>query len=205
MTRALIKRIFGSCIFLSTFISVNANELQLIIKDCDTCHGKNGVSTIDEFPTIAGFSSFYLDDNLRIYRDKARFCEKESFPSGEKKGQSTTMCELSEKMTDEVIQQLADHYASQPFVAAKQAFDQGKAEIGKKVHERYCEKCHANGGSDNADDAGVLAGQWMHYLKETFEHYDSGEREQPKKMKEKYNELDAEMKEALLHFYASQQ
>ena len=88
---------------------------------------------------------------------------------------------------------------------AKQEFNAQQAEMGQKIHDRHCEKCHAEGGSSAEDDAGILAGQWRPYLEQAFEAYSSGDREMPKKMKPKYEKLDAAEIEALIHYYASQQ
>ncbi len=73
---------------------------------------------------------------------------------------------------------------------------------------KYCEKCHADGGSSAEDDAGILAGQWQPYLKWTLDDYNSGDREMYKKMAKKMNKmLKKEGDEGitqLLHYYAGQ-
>ena len=86
-----------------------------------------------------------------------------------------------------------------------QPFDGAKAAIGKKIHDTACEKCHSEGGSLAEDEAGMLAGQWMPYLKETFAQFTKGARPQAEKMKVKFNALKPEEQDALLHYYASQQ
>jgi cytochrome c553 len=51
-----------------------------------------------------------------------------------------------------------------------------------------------------------MAGQWMPYLQQVFEDYSSGEREMiEKKMREKFDSLSDEDKQALIHFYGSLQ
>jgi len=83
--------------------------------------------------------------------------------------------------------------------------DASVAEAGKAIHPREGDRCHSDGGSNPEDEAGILAGQWMDYLQLSFAEYKSGEREQPKKMKEKMDTLSADDEKALLHFYGSQQ
>jgi sulfide dehydrogenase cytochrome subunit len=104
-----------------------------------------------------------------------------------------------------MIDELAAHYAALPFVAAKQEFDAGLAAAGKAVHEAECDRCHSEGGSNPEDEAGILAGQQMGYLTDTFAEYRAGEREQPQKMEEKLNALSDDDVKALVHYYASQQ
>jgi sulfide dehydrogenase cytochrome subunit len=170
---------------------------------CAECHGKDGVSSEPTIPTIGGMSDFFISDNMAVYRDKARPCPEVEYVDGPDKGSKTDMCKVAADLSDDDIEALAKYFSGKPFVRAKQEFDSAKAEIGQKIHDRHCEKCHADGGSSAEDDAGILAGQWTPYLKQAFEEYSSGEREMPKKMKPKFEKLDADEKEALLQYYAS--
>lgn len=187
---------------LFTAVTIAA-DLQPIKDDCAACHGDKGASTDPEFPIIGGLSEFYLDEAMRAYREGARPCEKTTYPAGPRKGQETDMCQLASELDGKTIEALAAYYAELPFVPAKQEFDPAKAALGAKLHERSCEKCHAAGGTDPMDDAGILGGQWKHYLEEAFAHFKDGRRVQDEKMKLKFDELDDEQRDALLHFYAS--
>jgi sulfide dehydrogenase cytochrome subunit len=115
------------------------------------------------------------------------------------------MCQIAAALSEQEIEALGEYYLDKQFVRASQDFDAAKAAEGKEIHDRECEKCHEDGGAVAEDDAGILAGQWTPYLRQVFEHYDSGERDMPKKMEPKYEKLDAAEKEALLHYYASLQ
>jgi sulfide dehydrogenase cytochrome subunit len=77
------------------------------------------------------------------------------------------------------------------------------AKKGKDVHDMYCEECHSEGGSVAADDAGILAGQWIPYLKQAFADYSSAKRPIPKKMKVKMDELKKTDIDALINYYGS--
>ncbi len=200
-----VTRSFLVLMGLAALNALWANGLDQLVTDCNACHGDAGNSQQPQVPSIAGFSEFYLDENLRVYRDKARPCLESAYPASYKANQKVTMCQLATDLSNEQIAQLAQHYAKQKFKPAKQSFDPKKAELGAKIHQQQCEKCHAAGGSDPADDAGLLAGQWLPYLKQTFAEYDAGTREQTKKMAVKFNALDAASKDALLHYYASLQ
>jgi sulfide dehydrogenase cytochrome subunit len=115
------------------------------------------------------------------------------------------MCEVAGALSEDEIEAIAEHYAGLPFVPAKQDFDAALAEAGKAIHEAECDRCHSEGGSNAADEASILAGQWIGYLETTFAQYAAGEREQPKKMQEKLDALSADDTKALIHYYASQQ
>ena len=172
---------------------------------CADCHGKDGASTESDVPVIGGLSEQYLLDNMAAYRDSKRPCAETKYRAGDTKRPKTDMCKVAAKLSAEDTAAVAKDLAGEPFVKAKQKFDAAKAAAGKKIHDTQCEKCHSGGGSVADDDAGILAGQWMPYMKASFAEYSKGARPQPEKMKVKYNALKPDDLEALLHYYASQQ
>jgi sulfide dehydrogenase cytochrome subunit len=174
-------------------------------QECADCHGKDGASTESDVPSIGGVSEQYLIDSMAAYRDSKRPCAESAWRGGDKKRPKTDMCKIAGKLSAEETAKIAKELAAKPFVRAKQPFDAAKAATGKKVHDTACEKCHSEGGSLAEDEAGILAGQWLPYMKETFAQYAKGARPQPEKMKVKFNALKPEEQEALLHYYASQQ
>lgn len=174
-----------------------------LASSCEDCHGKDGVSPEPEIPIIGGLSAQYIVDSFTAYQDKARPCEEVKYLAGSHKGENSDMCKVTEKLSEEEIKQVADHFAAKPFVRAKQAFDTALAKKGKGIHGLRCKKCHEDGGSSPDDDAGILAGQWMPYLEEQFEDYAAGKREMPKKMIPKMDKLSKEDIKALIHYYGS--
>ena len=194
----------GTAIFgLILATSVSAADIAKLVEDCDSCHGKDGASTEPEIPIIGGISSLVLDDTMIAYKEKEWPCPETEYPSGANKGQKTTMCKISADLSEDEIKQLGQHYSGKPFVRAKQKFDPALAAKGKPVHDDLCEKCHEEGGSLASNDAGILAGQWIPYMRHAFKTYSSGERPMTKKMKKKYKKLSDEDIEALIHYYAS--
>lgn len=179
------------------------DEFDSLVERCEGCHGADGISGWADMPTIAGISEFVHSDALFIYRDEARPCKKSEFRAGDTDCAPTDMCAVTADLSDDQINALASHYAAKPFVTATQEFDQALAERGGAVHQQECERCHTDDGANPADDASILKGQWIGYLRQTFAEYKSGEREQPKKMKAKLDPLSDEDIEALIHFYAS--
>jgi sulfide dehydrogenase cytochrome subunit len=167
----------------------------MMAQHCDACHGPNGISSGPAIPSIAGISPEYFVELMQ------KFASGESY--------STVMDRMAKAYTEDELKLLAKYYSTKPFVKAKQNFDSAKVKDGAKLHEKYCEKCHAKGGTSAEDDAGILAGQWTPYLQWTLDDYRAGKREPTKKMKKKLeqliaNEGDAGI-EALLSYYASQQ
>ena len=180
-----------------------AADVNKLVEGCTDCHGKDGVSTESDVPTIAGYSSDTLANNLTAFKKNERPCPETKIRAGEKKGTKTDMCKSVKDLSDGDIKQVAEYYAGKKFVRATQTFDPALAKKGKEIHDARCEKCHSEGGSVAKDDAGILAGQWMPYLEETFKQYSSDKRPQPKKMKPKMDKLDKAAIDALINYYGS--
>ena len=177
-----------------------------VIAGCDSCHGENGISTESDVPTIGGVSAFVIEDYMLLYKNEQRPCRESKYRYGDTSKPATDMCAVARALSEAESSEIEEHYSTQTFVAAVQEFDAGKAAAGAKVHRGKCRKCHSDSGSNAEDDAGILAGQWMPYLKQAFADYASGDRVSLEdKMTEKMNELNAEQTEALIHYYASQQ
>ncbi len=193
-------------LMLGMFVSVSsAEELATIVEDCNGCHGDDGVSQWSDVPTIAGMPEYGHADALYFFRDNERPCSESEYKQGDTSRPATTMCDVVSDLSDDMLDELALYYFELPYVAAQQEFDAGLAAAGKAVHDKLCDKCHSEGGSNPDDEAGILAGQWMGYLESTFAEYASGAREQDKKMKETMDGLSEADVTALLHYYASQQ
>lgn len=191
---------------ITSFASVAiAQDLDAIVENCNGCHGDDGISQWTDVPTIGGLPEFTHADALFFFRDNERPCSESEYRQGDTSRPATTMCDVVADMDDATLEDIAAYYFELPFVPAKQDFDAGLAAAGKAIHDADCDKCHSDAGMNPEDEAGILGGQWMGYMKATFAQYASGEREQDKKMQEKMDALSADDEKALLHFYASQQ
>jgi cytochrome subunit of sulfide dehydrogenase len=175
-----------------------------LTESCAECHGDKGVSTAQDVPTIAGISATVQSDALKAYRAKTAPCPKVNYKRGDTSRQGD-MCSVTKELSDAQIADLADYFAKLTYVAQKQPFDAGKAAAGKLLHDRDCKKCHSSGGKDPSDDAGILAGQPLQWLKATLASFQQGKRDQPKKMQDVTSKLTAADVEALANFYASEQ
>lgn len=171
-----------------------APSAEMLANTCAGCHGTNGVSQGPASPIIAGISKDYFIDAMKSYREGERA--------------ATIMTRIAKGYNDEDVAKMAEFFSKQKFVAQKQPYDETKAKKGFALHDKYCEKCHEDGGRSAEDDAGILAGQWTPYLKFTFTDFMNGDREMPKKMKKRIDELKARTGDTgfdqLLNFYASQ-
>ena len=180
-------------------------DVDALMQDCNGCHGDNGVSQWSDVPTIAGLAEFVHVDALFIYQDEARPCAESEYRQGDTSRPATTMCAIAADLSEEDIEALAAAYAALPYVKAKQDFDADKAAAGKALHDDKCDRCHSEEGTNPDDEAGMLGGQQMGYLRNTFAAYMDGSREQPGKMKQALDAMSADDIEALVHYYGSVQ
>jgi len=167
---------------------------EMLARNCDGCHGTDGNSSGPAIPTIAGMSVDYLTETMEAYR--------------EGDAQSTIMGRIIKGYTEEEVEQIAGYFAAKKFKRATQSHNSRLVKQGKILHDKYCEKCHADGGNNVEDDSGLLAGQWIPYLEYTMQDYVDGDRDMFKKMQKKLDALIAKEGhsgvEALIQYYGSQ-
>jgi cytochrome c553 len=128
-------------LFLVFFMSATtyAADFDALITDCNDCHGKDGISTDDDIPIIAGQSYVVLEDALIAFADEDKPCKESEYRHGDTTREVVTMCEIAGKLSDDDIAALSDHYAGLPFIMTRQPFDQALVGRGATVHERNCE------------------------------------------------------------------
>jgi len=71
------------------------------------------------------------------------------------------------------------------------------------LHDEHCDRCHSEAGTNAEDEAGMLGGQQMGYLRDAFAQYADESREQPGKMQEKMEPLSGDDVDALVNYYGS--
>lgn len=189
--------------FFGAHVSVAAT-LDELTKQCSECHKKDGNSVDGETPHIAGMSLGYFKESMAAYQSGARPAKVVKRPNKP----DTDMKAIVEKLNAKDIELLAAFYSKQKYQPQVQNTDANKAKAGEKLHQQYCDKCHENAGRSGEDDAGILAGQPLDYLRYTFESYAKGQRKMSEKMEKKFKAMQekagAEGLEQLIHFYAGQ-
>ncbi|VBB68897.1 Cytochrome c4 [invertebrate metagenome] len=189
---SLLALLGGLIIAASSFAADDPPTPRMLSNACAGCHGTNGVSTGPAIPTIAGIDADYFVAAMQGYK-------KDEWAS-------TVMGRLAKNYSDSQITAMGQFFSEQKFVPAHQLVDGRKVRLGQVLHKQHCEKCHEDAGA-SSEGAGVLAGQWMPYLRATLHDYISGTRPMSKNMEAK---IDAVLKEhqqagieALVHFYGS--
>lgn len=219
--------LLAACLFAfsaSATADKHSATAAMLTNTCIACHGA-GTSAGPAIPSLATLSPNYLVGAMFAYKygDDPEGLEKalaklETMKPADLYGVApedlevferfgTIMSRIAKGYTDEEILMMAPVFSEAEIQAVSQEHDAEKAALGKRLHKKFCEKCHEDEGRMTEDDTGLLAGQWMPYLATTMEDYGAGRRGMPKKMKSKLRDLEKEHGaagvEALIHFYGS--
>ncbi|AHE99577.1 sulfide dehydrogenase [Thioalkalivibrio paradoxus ARh 1] len=162
---------------------------QMLAFQCAGCHGYNGHSVGPATPSLAGFPKEYFVDSMMAYKDGSRY--------------ATIMDRVAMGYTEEQFEAMAEFFAAQPYLPAQQDYDPELAERGAEIHDQHCNTCHSEGGRYPEPDTAPIAGQWMPYLRDSFEDFRDHGRWQPRGMERRL--LSVDDLEALVHYYGSQQ
>lgn len=194
-----IKIITGLLItnlFVFNVFADNPSTLMLV-DSCAGCHGTDGYSKGPAAPTIAGLNKEYLQEQMQAFKDDSIT--------------STVMGRIAKGYSDEEISRMVDYFAKKAYESARQYTDSKKVVLGRKLHNKYCKKCHeANPYVTNEKDQGyavIVAGQWAPYLQYVLRDFINEKRKNPGKMKTRLNKMYKKYGndgvEALAHFYGS--
>lgn len=170
----------------------NPNAGKVIAKaNCAGCHGMDGKGITGDIPNLAAQVEAYLAKSLHAYKEGKR--------------PHAALRDMTKKMSDADMQNVAAYYASLPpikFAAEVESLD--IHEKGK-VAATACAACHGADGNSVTPGIPSLAGQQPEYFISAVKSYLDGKRKIASKDKEvmvsALNQVDIE---AMALYYASQ-
>jgi cytochrome c553 len=160
-----MRSAIAATLFIATLscLPTHAADVKETVEVCKGCHGDNGVSQMENIPSLAGQLDQYIQWQLVYFRSGARKNEQ--------------MQPIVEKITNEDIRNLGAYLAALPtFKAPDKDDDPDLSAKGKQAAVgRRCASCH---GDNFAGTKAVarLAGQREDYLVKTLHDYKSGAR-----------------------------
>jgi cytochrome subunit of sulfide dehydrogenase len=193
------KKLSRAILLVAGGLTLGGNALaiergEMLANTCAGCHGVKGASGGPAIPTIGGIKTDTFIEAMKGY--------KEGRPG------TTIMDRIAKGFSDEEIALMADYFAKQTFVRHAQPHNAAQAKKGAKLHDKYCDKCHEEGGKKDEDGSSILAGQWLPYLQYQLADFKSGQRDMSKKMASSLEKMVKENGEGSLddiaHYYASQ-
>jgi cytochrome c553 len=144
--------------------------VDLIRKECASCHGPRGLSVAPTFPNLAAQQAPYLEAQLRAFRDHSR-----ADPHAQ-----AFMWGMAAQLTDDTVKEIAAYFAAQPAARGTSA-DPAEVAAGKKIYEEGisaqnvppCQSCHMAKAVGNGPFP-RLAGQHRRYLEKQLEVFATG-------------------------------
>ena len=145
----------------------NSAAVNLIRRECSTCHGQQGISVSPTFPNLAAQTPQYLDAQLKAFRDRSR-----ADPHAQ-----AFMWGMAAQLTDDTIKQMAEYFSKQPAPRGASA-DKAEVAAGEKIYKEGIEKqdvpacmtCHGDKAQGN-ELFPRLAGQRRNYLEKQLEAF----------------------------------
>jgi cytochrome c553 len=151
----------------------NSAALDLVRRECSTCHGAQGISTSPTFPNLAAQTAPYLEAQLKAFRDHSR-----ADPHAQ-----AFMWGMAAQLNDAAIKTIAEHFSQQP-PPRGEAADPAEVAAGRKIFEAgidaqevpACMSCHGEKAQGN-EVFPRLAGQRRGYLEKQLEAFAANLRE----------------------------
>ena len=164
------------------------------LEPCFSCHGENGISTLESVPTLAGQPELFLEWQLVFFR------------TGRVK--SEIMGPVAAELSDDDVRSMGAYLAALPPIKTPPPPDDAPdvtAAGGKLAAEQRCGNCHGE-GFRGQQGAARLAGQRAEVLVKALHDYKSGARIGTgiAAMPEIAFPLSDEQMQALAHFMSRQ-
>ena len=192
-TKKLSALLFAGGLLASAHAVAGDLDLAMVSNTCAGCHGTDGAST-GQAPTIGGMNEMYLMQTMQNYKDGLRY--------------GTIMERIARGYDKSQIMDMSKHYASQPWVNAKQEIDSALAARGKQLHmTKGCVGCHGANGISPMPTTPRLAGQYIDFMVIQMQDYQDASRAIPPiamPMRGMLAGVSEDDLKALAHFYASQ-
>lgn len=146
----------------------NAQKGKQLAQPCSGCHGENGQSQMEDYPSLAGQLATYTYKQLRDYADGKR--------------DSALMNSVAQGLSEQDSADIAAWFASQARAQGTskpgnldQAIRLARKGNGKKIIPP-CFTCHGDNGNGEKQDIPALAGQQSGYFINTLKDYKTGAR-----------------------------
>jgi len=92
---------------------VSPEQIQPMVKVCESCHGTGGQTTRIDVPPIAGKSVDFILSSLEQFYYYERHCPDIEYENEDGKLEKQSMCDLTNAMNQQEALALSQHFAGQ--------------------------------------------------------------------------------------------
>ena len=192
MNKLLTKCAIAAVALIGWQQTIATPSAEALSYTCAGCHGFNGASNGPAIPSLAGLGEEYLIEAMQEYKEDKR--------------NPTIMNRIAKGYNDEEFKLMAQFFAKQEVhIMPDQSQNSKLAKAGKKLHKKYCKKCHEDGGTNPEDEAGQLLGNTRLFIQYSLQDFKDGSRKMPKKMKKQFSKMVKKDKNAtskILEYYS---
>ena len=91
---------------------ISDEELQFLVQECEACHGKNGMSTNDAIPSLAGKSPEYILQAVEQFYFYERHCPNATPEGKGPKSGARNMCDVADRLTKQEVLAIGSYFES---------------------------------------------------------------------------------------------
>jgi sulfide dehydrogenase cytochrome subunit len=91
---------------------IGEQELQFLVKECESCHGKGGVSTNDAIPSLAGRSAESILESVEQFYFYERHCPNAKNGGEGPKSGARNMCDVADRLTKQEVLAIGAYFES---------------------------------------------------------------------------------------------
>ena len=179
----------AALLFGSTASSVQGAESTDIARNCNECHGTDGLGFKPGLPHLNGQPEHLLSNMINAFQQ----------------GKRPTKVKMHRDIPDADVAPLAKHYSQQRVLRPKSATNPDLVARGEAVYLKRCADCHVDNGRDSDKEAPLMAAQDLNYLIEQTLAFKTGVRKFPFLMDGAYKDLTDDDLTAAAHFFAAQE
>jgi len=102
--------IVATLLFAASAVS---QEMQVLIEECEACHGLGGISSDDDIPSLAGKKAEDMTAAMEEFYYYERHCSTTSYRHGDLPKTPMNMCNVANTLGSEDKQVIAEYFANQ--------------------------------------------------------------------------------------------
>jgi cytochrome c553 len=108
-------------LMLSLVLPAVGDENQVLIEECEACHGPGGVSDQEDIPTVAGKSSADLHEAINQFYFYERHCPTTTYRRGDLPPSPMSMCDIAGRLSDDDIRMLGQYFETGEYTPVEAA------------------------------------------------------------------------------------
>ena len=108
--RRFQRMIFAAALLIAAG-PVLGGDVKVLISECESCHGPNGVSDQSDIPSLAGKKAGEIEEALDAFYYYERHCTTTTYRHGDRPKTPLSMCNVSNTLSKEDKKAIAEYFS----------------------------------------------------------------------------------------------